>query len=274
MLRPTLTVLATTCATALLGQAGPPQEPKDGWSIRAGAMLASGPSAIGSEQRLTRALPILDVAYGDFFLGGNPAIGGLGLGVHALRSGELTWDVALIGAEGRKEKRADVLAGMGDQSASLWAGSMLSRNLGPVRIGLAVAHGFGSDLGNRARLDLASFIPILPGWHAGVNLAADFSDAKAMAYQFAVSPDQALTRQALLAAGDPRLRAGEARVYTPGSGIRDLTVGLNLMHPLSASWHMMMMVNGMRLLGQAAEGPLVRARNPVSCGAGLSYTFK
>jgi MipA family protein len=270
-----LVILATaSISLALMGQEGPLDGPKEGWSVTTGAMLVSSPSSTGSDQQRRMGFPILNIAYGRFSLGGNPAVNGFGLGVRAIQTKPLSCDFGLGYTEGRKEHRADVLAGMGDQGGALWAGAALSYRLGFVKLGISIAHGLTDETGNRVRLELGTFVPLGNHWLVSLNTSLRFADAKGMAYEFGVKADQALRRQNLIAGGDTRLKGSEARAYTPGCGVRDVALSLNVMYRLTSTWSLMTMMNGTRLLGEAVESPLVRRKDGVFSGIGLGYKFK
>lgn len=266
---PALAFLAA--APALTAQERP--APQD-LSITVGAMAITGPSATGSDQRLNRAFPVLNIDSPTFFVGSNPAVFGFGAGLHLSRARGLTWDVGLGYGEGRKEHRAQVLAGMGDQRGIAWAGTALTARFGTLKTGVVLYHGLASDAGTLGRLEVSTSIPLARRWMAGAGLTATFADTKAMVREFGVSPEEAAIRQALLAAGDTRLRAGEARAFAPGGSLRDLTFKINGVHMLDARWSLIGMASLTHLVGDAGDGPLVRKRNTFSAGLGVGYKLK
>ncbi|WP_005033483.1 MipA/OmpV family protein [Holophaga foetida] len=253
--------------------AGPPP-PRRGWDISLGAMGLAAPASPGSDQQSRRVLPFLKASYDrKLFIGSNPAVLGLGLAVRALEKGPLSWDFGVGYMEGRKESLANVLAGMGNQTGSIWAGTAVHYRLGPLEMGIAGAHGLYGEAGNRFKLNLGSHLPLGPRWLMGAQASLGISDSKGMAYEFGVDSTQAAKRQAMIAAGDTRLRGDEGREYHPGGGLRDAGLGLMLGYQLGRGWGLMGTVNASHLMKNAADSPLVRKQNTVSAGMGINYHF-
>jgi outer membrane scaffolding protein for murein synthesis (MipA/OmpV family) len=219
-------------------------------------------------------LPVFRAEYGNrLYLGSSRVSVGFGGGVHLVNSRRWTWDLGLGVGERRREERADTLAGMGDRRAELWAGTGLHVRQGPFRAGLTLAAGLGDGAGTRGTLSAGFAGRLAPRWSGGVDLTATASDAKHMAYAFGVDPQQAARRTQLLAEGDPRLRPGEDRPYTPAAGLQEVALGAHLAWVMDRHWRGFGLVRLARLQDTAKQSPLVREDSNATVGLGFSYRF-
>nr|WP_320133756.1 MipA/OmpV family protein [uncultured Holophaga sp.] len=251
---------------------GPP--PQGGWDLSVGLLGASGPKVPGSDESGLKVLPFFKADYKRrLFLGSNPAVLGLGVGVRAMEYGPFTWDLGLGYAQGRKENQADVLAGMGKQRDNLWGGTALSCHLGPVEFSLSGGHGLHAESGDRFKLGSGLHLRLGPRWMTGLQASISAANRKGMAYQFGVNGTQAAARQSLIASGDTRLRAGEDRLYQPAGGLSQADLGLMAGYRLTDHWNLMSMTTATHLMPKAAESPLVRRQNSISAGLGIHYHF-
>lgn len=267
------------CALALAAQALPlvPEDtaPARGpWKVDLGAMILAMPAAPGAQETRVLPLPVFSAEYKDRYYLGSSRIGvGLGGGVHAWRSGPFLWDLGLGAGEGRRESRADELAGMGDRSASLFGGTALRYQSGILHGGLSLAVGLREGAGVRGTLSLGVGGPLGGRWSGGVTGYATVVNAEANSYDFGIDPDQAAARAALIASGDPRLRPGEARVWAPGGGLQDLALGTHLDYRVDAHWRWFALAREAWLQGDAKDSPLVRKPDEFTCGLGFAYRF-
>jgi outer membrane scaffolding protein for murein synthesis (MipA/OmpV family) len=276
IVRPLLALLCCVGLSAQQTPTGMEEEPSapSRWKLKLGAMLLDHPRYPGSgEQRIT-PLPVIHVEYADRFFLGSSRIGvGLGGGVHAFKNERWTWDIGLGLGESRKENRADVLAGLGNRSISAWAGTGLHLRTGLFRASLQVASALNQDGGAKGTLSLGLGGRVAERFFGGLQLSATASDAKNMAFDFGVTPEQALTRTALIASGDARLRQGEGRAYAPKAGIQDLALGANLTYVADLHWRWFGVLRVSQLQSEAKASPLVRQATNLSVGAGFAYRF-
>jgi outer membrane scaffolding protein for murein synthesis (MipA/OmpV family) len=108
---------------------------------------------------------------------------------------------------------------------------------------------------------------------ATAGVGATFANARQMRWDFGVTQAEASRRQALIAAGDDRLRADEGSAYEPKGGLRNLGASLSLVFLVSRHWALVGFGGADRLSDEAAASPLVRRREQYSGGLGLSYRF-
>lgn len=271
--------LVPICALALAAQALPlvPEDtaPARGpWKVDLGAMLLAMPAAPGARETRVLPLPVFSAEYMNRYYLGSSRIGvGLGGGVHAFRDEHFLWDLGLGAGEARRESRADELAGMGDRSASLFGGTALRYHAGIMHGGLSVAVGLREGAGVRGTLSLGVGGRLGGRWSGGLTGYATVVNAAANSYDFGVDPGQAADRAALIAAGDPRLRTGEAREWAPAGGLQELALGAVLGYRLDARWRWFALAREARLQGDAKDSPLVRKPDELTCGLGFAYRF-
>ena len=245
-----------------------------GWRVDLGAMALSLPRYPGAGDSRVVPLPVFSAEYdGRLFLGSSRVAVGLGGGVHAVRTEHWTWDLGLGLGEGRKEARADVLAGMGDRRASLFAGTGLRFHAGGFHAGLKVAEGLRDEAGGRASVSVGYGAALGGRWFGDLSAGAEAADAKATAYDYGVTPDQAAARTALLASGDPRLRPGEDRAFAPGGGLARVALTGLLAFAADAHWRWFGLAQVTRLQGDALDSPLVRTPTYGTVGVGFTYRF-
>jgi outer membrane scaffolding protein for murein synthesis (MipA/OmpV family) len=244
------------------------------WKAQVGAMALSTPRVKGSDEQRFLLMPVVSAEYRNTLYLGSSRVGvGLGGGVHAFRSEHVTWDLGLGLGEGRRESRSDTLAGMGDRGASLFAGTAVGLRAGAFHARVSVVDGLRDEAGIRATAALGLAGRLGGRWSGGITASATLVDAKAMAYDFGVNPDQAQARTALLVAGDPRLRVGEDRMYNPKGGLQEVALTSHLGYAVDEHWRWFALVRAARLQGDAQSSPLTRSKDSGTFGLGFTYRF-
>ena len=244
------------------------------WRVQLGAMALGLPRYPGSGDYRAVPLPVFNAEYkGRLYLGSSRVAVGFGGGVHAVKSEHWTWDFGLGLGEGRKESRADVLAGMGDRGPSLYAGTGLKFHAGGFHAGLTAAEGLKDGAGAKGVLSFGYGAWLGGRWLGDVSVRATAADAKGMAYDYGVTPDQAAARAALIASGDPRLRPGEDRAFDPKGGLESVALGGSLAYAADAHWTWFGIAQLAHLEGGAQDSPLVRDPTYGTLGVGFAYRF-
>ncbi len=267
------------CSLAVLGQQVPlgleDVGPGRGdWKVRVGAMLLSTPRVQGSDEGRVLLLPVINAEYRNTFYLGSSRVGlGLGGGVHVFRSEHFTWDVGLGLGEGRRESRSDTLAGMGDRGASLFVGTAAGFRFGAFHVRISVVDGLRDEAGLRATAALGLAGRLGGRWSGGITASATVVDTRAMAYDFGISSDQAQVRTSLLAAGDPRLRPGEDRIYTPKGGLQEVALTSHVAFAVDEQWRWFALARAAQLQGDAQSSPLTRSKERGTFGLGFTYRF-
>lgn len=277
--RPALMFL---CALSLAAQAPdgafpqpvPGDESGGDWNVQVGAMALGLPRYPGSGDDRALPLPVFSAEYkGRLYLGSSRVAVGLGGGVHAVKTEHWTWDLGLGIGEARRENRADVLAGMGDRGASLWAGTGLKFHAGGFHMELKTAVGLKDEAGVKGSLTLGYGARLGGRWLGDLSLHATAADAKNTAFDFGVTLQEAAARSALLASGDPRLRAGEDRAFDPRGGLESAALSGSLIFVADAHWRWFGVAQAVQLQGDAKDSPLVRNPTYGVLGVGFAYKF-
>ncbi len=269
--------LALAACTFLGAQTLPDEmeePPAAGWRVNLGAAVLSGPRYPGAGEQRVILLPVFNATYGErFYFGTSRVAPGAGFGVHALRGEHWSWDLGLGVGEGRREKRADVLAGLGDRAPAFFAGTGLRFHAGAFHAGLRVASGLNDQAGVAGAFSIGYAAHMAPRWLGHASLSADWSDTRNMAFWFGITPEQAAARSGLLAAGDSRLRVGEDRAFAPKAGVREVALAAGLTFLSDAHWRWFGIARLQMLQGEARLSPLVRRDSDANLGIGFAYRF-
>jgi MipA family protein len=219
-----------------------------------GLGVSSGPAYLGSDERKTRALPLVAARWRNGWFAGNGGIGYRFEPLPKLSLGpRLTFDF------GRDEDDADALRGMGDIDARPELGGFVSYALLPgLSVGSSLRYGSGNDRdGMTMDLSLRGGVPVTPTLRLTTGLTTTFANTKSMQSLFGVTAAQSVS-------------TGYA-IYTPGSGLRDVTLHAGGMLRLGEQTSLVLGLNGRRLMGDAVDSPLTRKRNSVSAFATLAW---
>ena len=234
----------------------------------------TAPRYMGAEDYRTRPFPYIQLQYGErAFAGVLPSGLGFGIGAHLHRGEAVGLQVALSQANARKERYGDALAGMGDQTASATAGVGMSIRQGVVTLSASAATGLDREVGSMGDVSIATSHAIGNRWTSGVSTGATLADRRNMQFDFGVSEEEAARRQALIDAGDTRLRAGDGAAYSPSAGLKQMSASASLGYAVTERTRLMVFAQGTRLSNEAARSSLVRDRDAVSGGMALVYGF-
>ena len=240
------------------------------WDVALGAALSHGPDFAGAQGRQMSLTPGLYLRYGRLSLASrsafvvrssDPGTAGGGLRLDLSRSDALRIGLGLRNESGRRESSSPELRGMGDLPRSLrlrlaarWAlpeDWRLSSSLSVDALGRG-----GGWLGE---LSLSRELPLTPHTSWGGNAALTLADRRHLQSRFGVTPEQAA-------------RSGHA-TYTPGSGLREMSLSAGIRSRLSPSWTAFGGVSLSRLLGPARRSPLTREPQGLGLSAGLVFSF-
>ncbi len=164
---------------------------------------------------------------------------------------------------GRDEKDSPDLRGLGDVSTSMELGAFVAYTEGPMRLRARARHdiidGHG---GGTLRLDAAYTVFQAAPIALGVNVSSTWATGNYMRSYFGISPAQSAV------SGLP--------AFDPGAGFKDVGAEVNANYIFASQWALVTNVGYKRLLGGAADSPLVRQRgsaNQLAFQAFVVYSF-
>lgn len=231
----------------------------DGWSARIGVIGAYVPEFEGADSYKVTALPDIEITYGNqFFLDRR------GLGINVLAQGPLTAGVAVGYDDGREENDDRALTGLGDIDATAIGSIFANYSLGRWNFNAT----FSTDLldeghqGTTASVAMTYLFTPTDRLMLIVGPSLTWASDNYMQSNFGINAGQSA-------------RSGR-RVYDAGSGLKDAGLMAFGIYRLSDHWAVTGIAGYKRLLGDAADSPLVeddgRADQFIS-GLGLSYSF-
>lgn len=242
-----------------------------GWDVTVGGVALVTPEYLGSDVYRLLPLPWSRVTFQDrLYLG--PSTSGLGvaLGAYGVRTSHFDVAVEIGLLDERPEARADALAGMVDRNVVATAGASLTYRMGPLQATMGVARGLNDGAGTlgSTRLSLSQSLGRVI---AGLEVGAIFADARQMTRDFGITQLEATRRQALLDAGDDRLRPGDGRALRLDGGLRQVGASVSVTYLLSPRWSLIGFAGMDRLSAKVAASPLVRRREQYSAGIGWGF---
>ncbi|MDZ4262946.1 MAG: MipA/OmpV family protein [Pseudomonadota bacterium] len=223
-------------------------------STSLGIGAAYVPRYEGSDQHRWRALPLIDIRRGRFFLG----IGGMGVDLSA---NEGTQFGPRIGYRvGRKESYSTHRQGLGTIHSGAEAGLFLRKQIGAMFIRGNISSAVGNAAkGITAQLGSGYHMRIGTDNHLIVDASLNWADGNYTATYFGVTTQQAL--------------ASGLNSYDAGAGIKSYGVGLNWTHSFAAGWFSNMGIRASRLVGDAADSPIVETKTQLMSTAAAGYRF-
>lgn len=242
---------------------GPGGGKKD-WDIRLGAGALYQPDYEGSDDYEVAPLPLVSISYKDLIFLRGPS---LGVNVFTWQGPRPT-DKLQIGPlvryqMGRDEDDNDDLRGMGDIDSGAELGAFLNYSTGPWSAGVTVFQDIsGAHDGLTAKFAGGYRHSFGPRLRARAELSTTWANDDYTESFFGVSALQAQ-------------RSGMRRFQAEG-GIKDVGMTLDLDYSLTEHWGLTGRVGYKRLLGDAADSPLVEDRgspDQLMTGLFLSYKF-
>lgn len=234
------------------------------WSVALGAGAIYRPDYQGSDDYEVRALPMFAISYRDFI-----HLRGLGLSVDLFElTGSELADTLSFGPlvrfdGGREADDNPILRHFGDIDEGALAGLFVSYELGPVQFELTATQ----DVTNRYDGVIAEFeagygVMLSQRLRAGIQISTTWSNDDYMQAYFGVTEQQA--------------GLSGLREFAAGSGMKDVGAALSLNYLLTEHWRVTGQLSYRRLLGDAADSPLVEdegSRNQASGALFVSYRF-
>jgi outer membrane scaffolding protein for murein synthesis (MipA/OmpV family) len=162
---------------------------------------------------------------------------------------------------GRDDRDGPLLRGLGDVDGGFVGGAFVGYHFGPVLLDVSFHNTFGGDGGYLVRFGAEVERPIRDHVTLTARVGTNYADGEYMQNYFGVSAAQSLNSVAGLPAFDA------------DAGFKDVFGEVGLKAELNARWSAQAMVRYSRLIGDAADSPVVESENQFIGLFGLSYKF-
>lgn len=262
---PAATVCATVVAgTMMAGMAAAQDRPPAEWSFTLGAGALYAPDYEGSNDYKVRPVPVVELSWRDRIR--LTTRGGVGVLATPLKTDQLRVDLGVRYDFGRDEGDNDALKGLGDLKGGAVAVVRLGYEAGPVGLGLEVARDLSGDReGLQATAEAEYGIGLFDGrGRFSVTPHVTWADDHYMDNTFGITAAQAA-------------RSARRYVrYDAAAGFKDAGVTAGFGYRVTDSIMAMGRLNYTRLLGDAADSPLVKREGSGDQGSalvGLSYRW-
>lgn len=241
-----------------------PDAGKKDWTIRLGAGALYQPKYEGSNEYEITPLPMLMINYRDMVFLRGPMLGANVLTWQGPRPNDKLQVGPLVRYQfGRDEDNSDDLRGMGDIDGAVEVGGFVTYSTGPWSTGLTLFRDVsGSHDGLTAKLSAGNRLPLGSKLMLRSEIATVWADDKYMETFFGVAAEQSA-------------RSG-MRQYQPEGGFKDAGITFDLDYNLTENWGVTGRLGYKRLLGAAADSPLVKDRgsaDQLTSGLFLNYKF-
>lgn len=236
----------------------------EAWSFNVGVGAMYRPDYEGSDDYEVRGLPVLGLNYRDIVMlrGGSLMIdviqaSGTGLAENFSFGPLVKFD------QGREADDNPILRNLGDIDKGALAGMFVGYQLGPVDLELTVAQDATSRYeGLIAEIQAGYGFMLTERLRAQIQLSSAWANDDYTQAYFGITRGQA--------------RASGLRAFTAAAGVKDAGAALSLNYLLTEHWRVTGRLAYRRLLGDAADSPLVEdegSANQASVAAFVSYQF-
>ncbi|MFT4925901.1 MAG: outer membrane protein [Phenylobacterium sp.] len=261
--RNTAIALAVTLALSMislktLADVQPDHSAQSDWRITAGFGIYVFPEFEGAKDHRILPLPMIDISYKNrvyfnFFEG---------LGVKMIDTDTFKLKGAIGYAFGRDEDDHSLYQGTGDIDGS--AKLMLTAEVKTWRLTpfvkvskyLSATEGMQTEIGLKTKFMFGETRsdPML-----NLTVSTQYANQDYMMGFFGVNSQQSMNSSLAL--------------YTADAGFNSVSAGATYIHPFSGRWATTVNLKLSRLLGDAADSPLVLQQNQISGGLFVTYTF-
>jgi outer membrane scaffolding protein for murein synthesis (MipA/OmpV family) len=259
---------AVLASLALVASAQDAQEPDEDVRYLIGAAVAYGPEYDGAARHKAKLKPSWAVKFGRIRIaagGGSSLLGfgrnnaGDGASTQLVESDRWRLGLSLRVDSGRDSGDADTTRGLPDVRRTLRAKLYANYALTPDwNLGASLSQDvLGRQGGLVGSVDLGwrFYRSASTEWTTGVSLG--FANAQNLRSYFGV-PASAVT-----SSGKP--------AYEPGAGLRDVGIGIGFKHTFDRHWFVFGSAGAGRLLGPAADSPLVEKPASQSVAIGVAW---
>lgn len=258
--------LLTVGGFALAGHPWPAaaQEPEPVWQIGIGAGAMVQPDYEGSDDYTVKPVPMINISYRDRVFLEGPSLGANLLNLSGPRPGDRLQAGPLLRYQmGRDQGDNDALRGLGDVDGSFEVGGFVNYGIGPFSAGLTAMQDVGDGHeGLTVELKGGYQHSFDESWSLRAEVSATWADDRYTQSYFGIDAAQSA-------------RSGY-RQYNAEAGFKDVGLSLGLDYALSDSWAITGQVGYARLLGDAADSPIVDGEgsaNAFTAGILVGYRF-
>ncbi|MBA3032190.1 MAG: MipA/OmpV family protein [Rhodocyclaceae bacterium] len=257
-----MTMLLITVASAATAEDMLPTG-REGLHGSIGLGVGMRPAYEGADERKTRLTPNINLYYGDtFFLTGMTA--GANLWKHTTTQGLSIYAGPLLALRrGRDADDHDALTGLGDIDRSLDAGGFVRFRKDGWQARADVRKDVtNGDGGTTVNLSAGYGMPVAQNLRLRANLDAAWASAAYMNTFYGIDATQSAN-------------SGIAQ-YTAESGFKHVGASLAADYAISREWGGFATVRATRLIGDAADSPIVAtlgSKNQVAATVGIKYHF-
>ncbi|MDW7646399.1 MAG: MipA/OmpV family protein [Desulfuromonadales bacterium] len=247
--------LGTLLLLPLASASAQGRPPVGDWQVSLGAIGLYLPEYEGADEYAFKAFPSVDITWRDqVFLNVRQ-----GLGAYFYRGDKLRLGASVGYTFGRDEDDSADLDGLGDINDGATANLLARWKVGKVSLDARYEQQItGADTGAQTLASLGYGHRLGPTMLRPALMATWASDAYMQDY-FGISPSQAAS------SGLP--------THTAEAGLKSVGARLMIVHPLGRGWGLTLLANYHRLLGDAADSPLVKDENQYFTALGIAYTF-
>ncbi|WP_119462339.1 MipA/OmpV family protein [Rhodospirillaceae bacterium SYSU D60014] len=233
------------------------------WSGSLSIGGAFAPDYPGSDDYGPVPLPQVELSYRDLLFLSGPSLGADLLALSPWPDHDLQAGPIIRLEFGRDEDDNDALDRLGDVDESVEAGAFMRYEIGGWSAELTVAKDIANGHeGTIAEIGAGYGFPITERIHAGMEVSATWVDDNYMQAYFGITPTQAA-------------RSGRQQ-YDASSGFKDAGFFVMFSYALTPQWAVSSLAGYTRLLGDAADSPLVEdggSADQFMGGLILSYRF-
>jgi len=159
---------------------------------------------------------------------------------------------------GRDESDAARLVNMGDIDGGFVVGAFGTYRAGPFAASISYHHqATGDDTGGLIRFGVEHTQRLSPALKITTSVGTNYASEDYMTSFFGVSVAQ----------------SGFLPVYNASAGFKDVHAGVTASLDLNDRWTFMLIGRYSRLIGDAADSPVIETENQFYGGLGLSYKF-
>ena len=258
-----LMLILAPCAAFAQDSEDKDAEEESDWEVLLAAGLGVMPTYEGSVDYALMPVPYAYVNWRDFLI-----LGPRGLTANLYKREDFTAGVALTFSSGRDEEGStffgsqgnDDLLGMGDIGAAAGAKVFATYDFPRFTLDTSLTRYLGRDNdGYLAELEINRTFVIEKILRITPSIELSYADKDYMQTFFGVSPAQAISS-----------RFGP---YSAGAGIKDVSLGLNVMQMLSRNWFIFLSGKAKFLIGDAEDSPISRSNINGRLIISLGYRF-